>query len=87
MSVPPKLGPALPIFIPSAAGGLTGRKVQWCNVALYVADMTGRKVLDITNGESMTSGKHSFLIGTENLSNGVYYVVVKSGQFTQTKKS
>ena len=55
------------------------------NVALYVADMTGRKMLDITTGERLTMGTHSFSVETQNLTSGVYYVVVKSGQFTQAK--
>ena len=55
------------------------------NVSLYVADMTGRKMLDITTGERLTMGMHSFSVETQNLSSGVYYVVVKSGQFTQAK--
>lgn len=55
------------------------------NVSLYVADMTGRKMLDITTGERLTMGTHSFSVETQNLTSGVYYVVVKSGQFTQAK--
>jgi hypothetical protein len=55
------------------------------NVSLYVSDMTGRKMLDITTGERLTMGMHSFNVETQNLTSGVYYVVVKSGQFTQAK--
>ncbi len=55
------------------------------NVSLYVADVTGRKMLDITTSASLSMGMHSFTVETQNLTTGVYYVVVKSGQFTQAK--
>jgi len=55
------------------------------NVSLYVADVTGRKMLDITTSASLSMGTHSFTVETQNLTSGVYYVIVKSGQFTQAK--
>lgn len=53
------------------------------NIDLSIYELTGRKILTLANGHFNT-GRHDVTFTPENLSNGVYYYVLKtkSGSFT-----
>jgi Secretion system C-terminal sorting domain len=54
-------------------------------VSLKVYDMTGKEVRKITEGFRI-KGNYSFEFNANELSGGVYFYELKSGNFTQTKK-
>ena len=55
------------------------------DVTLTVTDLTGRKVIDISQGY-MPSGKHTLTLETGILEAGAYFYTLRAGNFTQTKQ-
>lgn len=55
------------------------------NVQIVVYDVLGRRVIELVN-EVKESGSYKILFDGSKLSNGVYYYMMKSGGFVQTKK-
>lgn len=54
-------------------------------VAFQVMDLTGRKVMEVSEG-MMPAGKHTYTLNTNNLEPGVYFYTLKAGSFVQTKQ-
>ncbi len=54
-------------------------------VSFSVMDLTGRKVMDVSEG-MMPAGKHTYTLQTSNLEPGVYFYTLKAGTFVQTKQ-
>jgi photosystem II stability/assembly factor-like uncharacterized protein len=54
-------------------------------VSIAVYDALGNNVLTPVN-EYKNSGNYSFVINASNLSSGIYFYTMKSGNFTETKK-
>lgn len=48
------------------------------HVSIYIMDMQGRIVLDITKNEAMEAGLHSSVVDLATLSNGAYILVLKT---------
>ncbi len=55
------------------------------DVTIEIVDMTGRKVLDRTEG-FQPAGKHTMTIDAAGLDSGIYFYTLKAGQFKQTKQ-
>jgi hypothetical protein len=58
---------------------------EGANVTFEVMDMTGRKVLDISEGMK-PSGKNLFTLSGGSLEPGIYFYTLKAGNFVQTKQ-
>ncbi len=58
------------------------------NVNLIIYDIMGREVARLINNQKLTQGKYKydFNAGEYNLSSGVYYYKLITGDFTSTKK-
>jgi hypothetical protein len=54
-------------------------------VKLIVYDVTGKVISTLLN-ETFNAGEHTVLFNAENLSSGVYYYKLESGNFSDTKK-
>lgn len=54
-------------------------------VILSVMDLSGRKVLEITEG-SRPAGKHTVTLDTKSLDPGVYFYTLKAGSLVQTRQ-
>lgn len=54
-------------------------------VNLSVYDLNGEKVKELIN-EEVTGGVHSIIYNPENISSGVYFVRLKAGDYTETRK-
>lgn len=54
------------------------------NVSIRVYDMLGRQVATLVNGPQM-AGSHTIQFDAANLSSGIYYVSMVSGQFKDTR--
>jgi len=54
-------------------------------VSVEVMDLTGRKVLDRTEGFK-PAGKHSLTLDAAGLDAGIYYYTLKAGQFMETRQ-
>jgi hypothetical protein len=50
-----------------------------------VYDVTGKVISTLLN-ETFNAGEHTVLFNAENLSSGVYYYKLESGNFSDTKK-
>ena len=55
------------------------------NLRLSVYDITGREVATLVNGH-LSLGQHSVVWDADDLSSGVYFVRLETGDFTQTQK-
>lgn len=55
------------------------------NVKLVVYDIQGRQIATLVN-EQQVAGEHSVVFDASNISSGVYYYKLESGEFTDTKK-
>jgi hypothetical protein len=55
------------------------------NVSVEVMDMTGRKVMDRSEGK-LPAGKHSLTLDAAGLDAGIYFYTLKAGQFKETKQ-
>ncbi|MFA4851091.1 MAG: T9SS type A sorting domain-containing protein [Bacteroidales bacterium] len=55
------------------------------NVILEIYDMAGKLILSYDEGKQ-TAGRHSILIDSEKLRNGIYYYSLKTGKHRLTKK-
>jgi len=55
------------------------------DVSIEVMDMTGRKVIDRSEGFK-PAGKHTTTLDAAGLEAGIYYYTLKAGQFKQTKQ-
>ncbi|MCB8998943.1 MAG: T9SS type A sorting domain-containing protein [Bacteroidales bacterium] len=55
------------------------------NVTFRVLDMSGREIMKIEKG-TMAPGKYNLGIDSDKLSNGLYYLQMKSGSGTETRK-
>lgn len=55
------------------------------DVSLVVMDLTGRKVIDRSEG-FMSGGKHTVTVDAAGLDAGIYSYTLKAGQFRQTKQ-
>lgn len=58
---------------------------QWGQVTLKVYDVAGRKVTTLLDGE-LSAGEHGVTFEGKDLSSGVYFYRLQSGQFVQTQK-
>jgi hypothetical protein len=56
------------------------------NVTLKIYDITGREVATVINNEFTSAGLKEVEFNASNIASGVYYYVLKSGNFTDTKK-
>ena len=70
-------------FNPSTTISFTLQKSA--NVKLNVYSINGEKVATLANG-SRTAGTHDIVFDASNLSSGVYFYTLSSGEFSQTKK-
>lgn len=55
-------------------------------VALKIFDVSGREVASLINNEVQNAGYYTVTFNGQNLSSGVYFYRLTSGNFTQTKK-
>jgi hypothetical protein len=55
------------------------------NVAIIVYDINGREVARVVNGYKV-AGSHSVIFDATNLSSGIYFYSINSGQYFNTKK-
>jgi hypothetical protein len=55
------------------------------NVSVEVMDMTGRKVMDRSEGK-LPAGKHSLTLDAAGLDAGIYFYTLRAGQFKETKQ-
>jgi hypothetical protein len=55
------------------------------DVFIQVMDVTGRKVLDRSEGYK-PAGKHSLTLNAAGIDAGIYYYTLKAGQFKQTRQ-
>ena len=55
------------------------------NVRLVVYDQLGREVRELVN-ETLSTGSYEYLFTANNLSSGLYYYTLQTGNYTQTKK-
>ncbi len=56
------------------------------NVTLKVFDVSGKEVARLINGELKNAGHYSAQFSKTELSSGIYFYVLKAGEFTATKK-
>jgi len=54
-------------------------------VSFIITDYTGRKVMEINQGQ-MPAGKHHYTLNTTGLGAGLYFYTLQAGGFTQTKQ-
>ena len=54
-------------------------------VSLRVYDMLGREVAILINGQQV-SGNHTITFNASDLSSGVYFYTIRTGEFSQTRK-
>ena len=55
------------------------------NVRLIVYDLLGRVVAELVNGE-LNAGYHKINFNASNLSSGIYFYSLKTGDFSSVKK-
>jgi len=55
-------------------------------VSISIFDITGKLVSTVIENSEMNAGTNTVNISTSNLSNGLYFVSVSSGNFVQTQK-
>ena len=55
------------------------------DVTIEVMDLTGRKVMEINEGQR-AAGKHTAVLNAAGLEAGVYFYTLKAGNFTETKR-
>ncbi len=73
----------IPINLPLQGGNSSKTKGGF--VTLKVFDVIGREVATLVN-ETQSAGLHSVQFDGRNLSSGVYYYVLRSGEFVSAKK-
>ncbi|MDP2208908.1 MAG: choice-of-anchor J domain-containing protein [Bacteroidota bacterium] len=56
---------------------------SWVNLKVF--DVLGQEVITLVN-EEKEAGKHTALFNSQNLSNGVYFYSLKTGQYNSVKK-
>jgi hypothetical protein len=54
-------------------------------VILSVMDLSGRKVMEVSQGQ-MPVGKHTVTLQTTGLEAGAYFYTLRAGGFTQTRQ-
>ncbi len=57
---------------------------QYVTLAIY--DATGRLVQTLVQNERQPAGRHAFRFDASNLSSGIYFYRLTSGEFSQTRK-
>lgn len=55
-------------------------------VSASICDITGKLVLAIVENQSLISGENKFLINTNNITNGIYFVTVNTNNGKETVK-
>jgi hypothetical protein len=55
------------------------------DVILEITDMTGKTVMELNEG-NRPAGKHTIRVNTESLESGVYFYILKAGNFVDTKR-
>ncbi|CAN5915256.1 hypothetical protein BH11BAC7_BH11BAC7_20360 [soil metagenome] len=55
-------------------------------VTLNIFDMTGKLVQVVTDNEQMIAGDYSIRVATEELSSGVYFMTLTSGELSVTRR-
>jgi len=58
---------------------------EYSNVKLFVYDVTGRLVTELVNSE-LTAGEYETDFNALNITSGVYFYTLSTGNFTDTKK-
>jgi hypothetical protein len=56
---------------------------SWVNLMVY--DITGREIATLVEGFE-SAGSHQVVLDANDLSSGVYFVQLESGEFSQTRK-
>lgn len=56
------------------------------NIKLYVVDLKGSVVATLIDNSAMNAGNHEIKFNAENLTSGVYYYTIMTGNSTQTRK-
>lgn len=55
-------------------------------VSAYLTDLTGRRMINMINAESLVKGNHKQLINSESLHSGIYFVVIEQAGSRTVKK-
>ena len=64
---------------------ITYELVNGADVTIEVMDLTGRKVMEMNEGQR-PSGKHTALLNAVGLEAGVYFYTMRAGKYSETKR-
>lgn len=65
---------------------IAGSLAQSCTMSVYVSDLNGRRVLNITEGKTQPAGEFTATIQAGELAPGIYFVVLQTDSGIMTRK-